>query len=362
MYCFLVLSLLGSPSLAVRDESERHAIREVVIDVDKATSFAKLKRHPQMQTEGMKDIMYWSDDMLVVESPAKLGQPRKRLLSLMTPHGAPVNGRYAYASQTQGGIYCSEPSAETVGDLPKVSDNQPWMPCFSAKPCSLNEEIEGTAAYSDREGWLTAQIANLRHAPAGPADGSPRLLQLGLGAGLMTRWLSAKLPLTSLDVVDVSQQVVDVAPCNGIPASNKLRYHVKDARSFLETSSPESYDVILFDVNSEIPCLRTVEFWQHAYNSLAPGGLLSVNTIAFPDHRVAAASVMKVFGNVEFGQSKHYGNEILRANKVGRGKFAAVPEGSPLSIMLDTWAQEARYTSQELRVDAAEHDADICHG
>jgi len=111
-----------------------------------------------------------------------------------------------------------------------------------------------------------------------------RILVIGLGSSTMALWLRQAFPQTQLDVAELAPGVARAATCFGLNTSDPgLHIHVRDGRSFLETSSEGAYDAILvdaFDSNASLPpCFRTRGFFETARHKLAPGGALSLNLL-----------------------------------------------------------------------------------
>lgn len=107
-----------------------------------------------------------------------------------------------------------------------------------------------------------------------------RALILGLGGGVIPRFLRARLPDLQIDVVEIDPVVVEVAArFFGVTADDRLSVHVDDARRFLEHGS-DRYDAIILDVaglqGMPFP-FKTLEFLQSARRALTEHGLLTAN-------------------------------------------------------------------------------------
>ena len=170
-----------------------------------------------------------------------------------------------------------------------------------------------------------------------------RAVQLGLGAGAITRFTlkALKLPTT---VVEINPMVVDV---------NRLRFHlpvgdpklevvVADAGNWLKTAEPRSTGLLhvdLYDHEAAAPVLDDSAFYARCHALLEDGGVFSVNLFgrdaSFAD---SAARIAEVFGpeNVWRLRATREGNSVVIAT---RG--AALPERAERLQRADTI--EARF-------------------
>lgn len=108
------------------------------------------------------------------------------------------------------------------------------------------------------------------------------VLQLGLGAGALTRFCHSQLPDAKVTVVDASSRVIET--CRRwfrLPASDsRLRVLHADAGAHLKSLTPQSVGVIqcdLYDAEARGPVLDSLSFYQECYRVLRDPGVLVVN-------------------------------------------------------------------------------------
>ncbi len=118
-------------------------------------------------------------------------------------------------------------------------------------------------------------------------------LNIGYGTGLTAQAL-AELPLTRIDISDVSSEIVRLASLlherehRADPIKDaRVSYHLGGARHFLKTTH-HKYDIITGEppppANSSIAYLYTREFYELVRKHLSPGGVF---TYWLPTHSVA---------------------------------------------------------------------------
>ena len=109
------------------------------------------------------------------------------------------------------------------------------------------------------------------------------VLQLGLGAGALTRWGLRHLPRTRFDVVEASQAVIRVAHSHfAVPAPGpRLRIEYDDAARFVAAAPAGYWAVIqadLYDRDARGPVCDSLTFYRDCRRLLDPaGGVLVVN-------------------------------------------------------------------------------------
>lgn len=123
----------------------------------------------------------------------------------------------------------------------------------------------------DMMGWLL-----FLHAPA-------RILQLGLGAGALTKWCWKHLAQSQVTVIERDASVV--AACRQyfrLPADDaRLQVHVADARTAVrQTPWAGAFGVVqidLYDAAADGPVLDSLAFYQDCRRLLESTGILVVN-------------------------------------------------------------------------------------
>lgn len=165
--------------------------------------------------------------------------------------------------------------------------------------------------------YVQRMLAALLWRPS-EALGEGRAVQLGLGAGAITRFTckALKLPTT---VVEINPMVVDI---------NRLRFHlpvgdrglevvVADAGAWLRQATPRSATLLhvdLYDHDAAAPVLDSRDFYADCHALLDEGGVFSVNLFgraaSFAD---SAARIAEVFGhdNVWSLRATREGNTVV---------------------------------------------------
>ena len=121
------------------------------------------------------------------------------------------------------------------------------------------------------------------------------VLQVGLGAASVTRFLHRHLPGARLTVVEIAPEVVAAArQFFKLPEDERVRIAIADAHEFMMQARPR-YDLVVvdgFDEKGRAGMLDSVPFYANCRRRLTPGGLLSVNLLTRT--RSAAASVRRM--------------------------------------------------------------------
>lgn len=168
--------------------------------------------------------------------------------------------------------------------------------------------IEGTAqtgVYLDADGKPGESIVSnyaividdfvRLHPPAGR-----KALLLGLGGGALVQPLARTG--YEVNVAEIDPVVVDFARRYFSCDPETARVHIEDARAFLRRTA-EQFDLIVFDVfsgGSQPFHFFSREAFEEAAEKLAPGGLIALNAIAFPEgpHSMLAKSLYRTASQV----------------------------------------------------------------
>lgn len=115
-----------------------------------------------------------------------------------------------------------------------------------------------------------------------------RILQIGLGAASLTRFIYANLPEARQTVVELEPAVVGAAQqCFNLPPmGEQLEIEIGDGAAWIAASS-DLYDLILidgFDADGATGNLESLSFYQHCRARLAEGGLLVCNFLSRSPH------------------------------------------------------------------------------
>jgi len=110
------------------------------------------------------------------------------------------------------------------------------------------------------------------------------ILMLGLGGGTLVRRFHTRFPDTKLTVIEISQQVIDIAKNYFYLPTNweNLTIINDDAANYMQETqqTKQQYDIILIDLylaNKLPEFLNTQEFYQKCQQCLTPTGILAFN-------------------------------------------------------------------------------------
>ena len=111
-----------------------------------------------------------------------------------------------------------------------------------------------------------------------------RILQIGLGAASLTRFIDAYLPEARQTVVEKEPVVVSAAQqCFNLPPQDaRLQIEIADGATWVAASTAQ-FDLILvdgFDAEGETGDLESLTFYQHCRARLAEGGMLVCNFLS----------------------------------------------------------------------------------
>ncbi len=164
----------------------------------------------------------------------------------------------------------------------------------------------------------------LRYAPAMLAamtlvDEPKRVLVVGLGGGTLPGFLRKHYPRTTIDVVDIDPDVVDVAKrFFGFKEDTLMYAHVADGRKFIEENR-EPYDIIFLDAfgpDNTPYTLTTQEFLQGVRKAVAPKGIVVANIFSEninPLYRSMVRTYQETFREVYVLDVAEAGNKIVVA-------------------------------------------------
>jgi hypoxanthine-DNA glycosylase len=144
---------------------------------------------------------------------------------------------------------------------------------------------------------------------AAPGD----ILQLGLGAGALTRFSRRRLRDTRVTVIEASRDVIDV--CRGAfglgPDDARLTVRCDDAAAFMRrAASARSHDVIqvdLYDAQARGPTCDSLPFYRDCRRALREPGICVVNL---------------------FGRHRSYRSNLARLRSAFDGRLLELPGGT----------------------------------
>jgi len=148
-----------------------------------------------------------------------------------------------------------------------------------------------------------------------------RVLQLGLGAGALTRFTRNRLPQAHTTVVEASTRVIETCrrwfrlPVN----DSRLQVLHDDAEHFLASAERGVFNVIqcdLYDAQARGPVVDSIAFYRQCFAALDDPGVLVVNLFGSsrPAYERSAASIAQAFeGRVLEMPQTLAGNIVLLA-------------------------------------------------
>ena len=151
---------------------------------------------------------------------------------------------------------------------------------------------------------------------------SPRhIVQLGLGAGALTRFCYEHFPNSDVTAVELNPDVVRA--CRELfhlpPNDSRLTVSVQCAAQYLRYVEPGSIDVLQVDLygpEAHSPALQETEFYEACEQALSENGLLTVNLLGSPlVHATNLHRLQNCFGAVAWLPESHDGNIVAIAFK-----------------------------------------------
>ena len=177
-----------------------------------------------------------------------------------------------------------------------------------------------------------------------------RILQLGLGAGALTRFVHARMPRTAITVVEHSAEVIATArqwfalP----PEGPRLRVVRADALAFTERRAERGrYGVIqvdLYDMFARGPAIDSPRFYRACHDALAAPGVCVFNLFGeHPTFEPSIARIRRAFsGRVKVLAPTGAGNRVAFAFR-----------GPPLAVRWPSLRSRARVLQERLGLPAA---------
>ena len=142
------------------------------------------------------------------------------------------------------------------------------------------------------------------------------ILQVGLGAASITKFLYRNYPDTAQTIVEINPAVVAMARHGfKLPVAENIEIIISDAVSYIETCEAK-YDIIFidgFDAHARAGSLEHNPFYAQCLSRLNPNGLLSVNLFSRGQgignaHQALSNECEKIGGMVLAGNTIEGGN------------------------------------------------------
>jgi spermidine synthase len=148
-----------------------------------------------------------------------------------------------------------------------------------------------------------------------------KALFIGLGAGIMPRFLSKRRPDMDIDVVEIDPGVLEIAgKFFGFATSKRLKVRIEDGRVFVDRKKGGKYDIVFLDAFNAtgIPFhLTTVEFYRGVRGKLDENGVFAANIANLGRKEFLAdelATVASVFKHVAVVECPNVSNWVLFAS------------------------------------------------
>lgn len=146
-----------------------------------------------------------------------------------------------------------------------------------------------------------------------------RVLFIGLGAGVIPRFIRKHFPATIIDVIEIDGEIPGIAAQYfAFKKDDNTNITIGDGRDFINRNKVK-YDIIFIDAYSaeNIPFqLTTEEFYRRIFASLTPGGLMTANiaNLGKPDFIASELkTVQRIFPNLAVFVCSGQTNYILFA-------------------------------------------------
>jgi spermidine synthase len=142
------------------------------------------------------------------------------------------------------------------------------------------------------------------------------ILQVGLGAASITKFLHRNYPETQQTIVEINPSVVAMAKhAFKLPTAENIQIKISDAAAYIETCE-DKFDIIFidgFDAHARAGALEHSPFYAQCLARLNPNGILSVNLFSRgrgigTAHQALAHECEKIGGMVLAGNSLEGGN------------------------------------------------------
>ena len=186
--------------------------------------------------------------------------------------------------------------------------------------------------------WIELEYAQQMMAWMLFIDQPRHIVQLGLGAGALTKFCYRQFPQTRVTAVELNPSVVTI--CETMfklpPNDERLSVLEMDAMDFVmdeaNAGSIDALQIDLYDATARGPVLDTPEFYQACAACLAPLGVMTINL--FGDHPSYAKNLKAMrfaFDEVLCLPEVHDGNVVALAFKTGAAlNFTALYEEAAL--------------------------------
>ncbi|RTZ44651.1 spermidine synthase [Candidimonas sp. SYP-B2681] len=148
------------------------------------------------------------------------------------------------------------------------------------------------------------------------------IVQLGLGAGALTKFCYRHFPQARTTAIELSSAVITANHAMFALPPNNSRLHVieMDAMNFVQDPGNRGVvDVLqvdLYDADAHGPVFQSAEFYQACADCLTPQGMMTVNLFCdYPDHGKNLEAMDHAFEAVAWLPEVHDGNVVAMGFK-----------------------------------------------
>jgi spermidine synthase len=164
------------------------------------------------------------------------------------------------------------------------------------------------------------------------SDNINNLLMIGLGGGSVTKYIHEYCPTIKQTVVEINQQVIDIAKTHFYLPENddKLNVIKGDGLHYLE-NNPLSHDCLIidgFDADGIPEGFCTPDFFDMCFDVLKDNGIFLINL---------------------WGSDKNYDIYLQRIEQTFLGRVLALPTGKPGNIIVFAFKDPIKVTEKKIR-------------
>lgn len=314
--------------------------------------FANLPASAEVIHATNRNVIWQKGEVMVVEKPPKPGNEsssgslHQRYLVFHLPDGS------CHEQAEQVCVTSSEAQTHSndTSDVPDCTSC--IVPAHAVPPLGYIRSMLGGALFS---------LAN-----TGSLSSADRFLAIGLGSGALALWAGRNFDGVTVDVVDLSSNVVAAARCFGLQ-NDRLSLHVADGRAFLDGQADGTYDAIFvdaFDDQRAIPqCLSTVEFFELVGRKLKPeDGVMALNVAGGSNVQDLLPSVQATFMHISLGSAEGETNVVILASQTELDTSSTQASSSGTAQTLSSWAKDGGFIAADRISSAASRDADVLGG
>ncbi len=185
--------------------------------------------------------------------------------------------------------------------------------------------------------------------PSGPLD----VVSIGGGGFTLPGYLAATRPGTEHRVLEIDASLIDIGRRH-LGFEDEAEVIVDDARRSITQVAPGSVDVVVGDAFTGLTVpwhLTTLEFVEMIGDTLAPGGIYTVNVIDRPEAKFAraeAATLIEVFDHVAVFAPEGYFTGARGGNYVIVGSDAPIDVDEVRAALSSRGGVEVGLTGDEL--------------